>query len=209
MGFSILMGINSLPSLAMYWGNVPLTIMLPLLIASVEHYKQISRYLHFSDNASLAPLGTSSYGRLGKVWPLMEYLSTKFSSLYSPWENLAVDEAMIRFQGHSTLKQYMPMKPIKRGIKVWVLADENGFFSHFEVYTGKKDGVEHSLGAQVVKDLTKDFQGSWCHIYFDTFFTSKELLCDLESKRVYGCGTARKDRRGFPAELKTKKLKSR
>ena len=71
----------------------------------------------------------------------MEYLSTKFSSLYSPGENLTVDEAMIRFQGRSTLKQYMPMKPIKRGIKVWVLADENGFFSRFEIYTGKKDGL--------------------------------------------------------------------
>ena len=137
----------------------------------------------------------------------MEYHSTKFSSLYSPWENLAVDESMIRFQGHSKLKQYMPMKPIKRGVKVWVLADENGLFSRFEVYTGGKDGVEHSLGARVVKGLMKDFQGSWRHIYFDSFFTSKELLCDLESKRVYGCGTARKDRRRFPAELKTKKVK--
>ena len=135
----------------------------------------------------------------------MEYLSTKFSSLYSPGENLAVDEAMIKFHGRSTLKQYMPMKPIKRGIKVWALADENGFFSRFEVYKGKKNGVEHSLGARVVKDLTKDFQGSWHHVYFDSFFTSKELLCNLESKRIYGCGTARKDRRGFPAELKTKK----
>ena len=210
MGFNILMGINSLPSLAMYWGNDSIHHYAPIADRiSRERYKQISRYLHFCDNTSLAPLGTPSYDRLGKVRPLMEYLSTKFCSLYSPGENLAVDEAMIKFQGRSTLKQYMPMKPIKRGIKVWVLADENGFFSHFEVYTGKKDGVEHSLGARVVKDLTKDFQGSWRHVYFDSFFTSKELLCDLESKRIYGCGTARKDRRGFPAELKTKKLKSR
>ena len=58
----------------------------------------------------------------------MEYHSTKFSSLYSPWENLAVDESMIRFQGHSKLKQYMPMKP---GVKVLVLADENGLTSRF------------------------------------------------------------------------------
>ena len=36
---------------------------------------------------------------------------------------------MIKFQGRSSLKQYMPMKPTKRGIKVWVLADEYGFFS--------------------------------------------------------------------------------
>ena len=85
-----------------------------------------------------------------------------------------------------------------------MLADENGFFSCFEVYRGKNDGVEHSLGARVVKDLTKNFQGSWRHIYFDSFFTSKEFLCDLESKRIYGCGKAHKDRRGFPIEITTK-----
>ena len=114
----------------MYWGYDSIHHYAPIADRiSRECYKQISRYLHFLDNASLAPLG---YDRLRKVRPLMEYLSTKFSSLYSPGEKLAVDEAMIRFQGRSTLKQYMPMKPIKRGIKVWVLADENGFFSRFE-----------------------------------------------------------------------------
>ena len=32
---------------------------------------------------------------------------------------------MIRFKGRSSLKQFMPMKPIKRGIKVWVRADSH------------------------------------------------------------------------------------
>ena len=31
------------------------------------------------------------------------------------------------------------MKPVKRGIKVWVLADShNGYFQKFQVYTGKR-----------------------------------------------------------------------
>lgn len=34
---------------------------------------------------------------------------------------------MIRFKGRSTLKQYMPNKPIKRGYKVWVRADEERY----------------------------------------------------------------------------------
>ena len=50
--------------------------------------------------------------------------------------NVSVDEAMIRFKGRSTLKQYMPKKLIKRGIKVWALSDAvNGYMSEFEVYT--------------------------------------------------------------------------
>ena len=78
--------------------------------------------------------------------PLLSYLEEKFKSIYDPGQDLAVDEAMIKFQGRSSLKQYMPMKPIKRGIKVWVLGDsKNGYFSRIEVYTG--NDVEKGLGA--------------------------------------------------------------
>ncbi len=44
---------------------------------------------------------------------------------------------MIKFQGRSSLKQYMPMKPIKRGTKVWVLGDSS---------------AEKGIGARVVKE---------------------------------------------------------
>ena len=40
---------------------------------------------------------------------------------------------MIPFQGRSTLKQYMPAKPVKRGIKVWCRADtHNGYMCEFQ-----------------------------------------------------------------------------
>ena len=41
------------------------------------------------------------------------------------------------------------------------------------------------------------------------FFTSYSLLSDLEKSEIYGCGTARKDRRGFPGNLKKAKFKNR
>ena len=90
---------------------------------------------------------------------------------------------------------------------MWVRADSlNGYFSLLEVYTGKKKGaVEH----RVVKDFTKELQGKWHHVYFDNFFTSYSLLSDLEKSGIYGCGTARKDRRGFPEKLKTATFKNR
>ena len=210
MGFNILMGINSLPSIEMYWQRETLHHYAPIADRiSRDRYKEISRYLHFADNTTLSPPGTPSYDRLGKVRTLLNYLLSKFSAIYNPGENVSVDEAMIKFQGRSSLKQYMPMKPIKRGIKVWTLADKNGFFCRVQVYTGKKKDVEHSLGNRVVKDLTEDLQGCWRHVFFDSFFTSRQLLCDLESKGIYGCGTARKDRKGFPADLKNIKMKSR
>lgn len=87
------------------------------------------------------------------------------------------------------------MKPIKRGIKVWVLADsDNGYFCKFEIYSGKKgDGVEKGHGARVVTDLTADLHGKYHHVLFDNFFTSSQLLHDLKVEGIYSCGTTRKD----------------
>ena len=117
---------------------------------------------------------------------------------------------MIKFQGRSSLKQYMPMKPIKRGIKVWVLADSHtGYFCKFQVYTGRGDSPEKGLGSRVVKSLTEPLKKKFHHVYFDNFFTSEQLLVDLERDGIYACGTARKDRRGFPPALKQVKFKQR
>ena len=118
---------------------------------------------------------------------------------------------MIKFQGHSSLKQYMPKKPTKRGFKVWVLGDSStGYFSRLEVYTGKKDtGTESGLGGRVVKDLTSNFQHQWYWCYFNNFFSSKSLLCELLQVGIYGIGMCHKDRKLFPRELKKPNLKER
>ena len=88
---------------------------------------------------------------------------------------------MVKFQGCSALKQDMPMKPIKHGIKVWVLGDSaNGYFSHFQVYTGKQENPEIGLGAHVVKMLTTDLKHKYHHVYFNNFFISVQLLQQLE-----------------------------
>ena len=143
---------------------------------------------------------------LGKVRPLIDHLSSEFETLYEPSKNVAVDETMIKFQGRSSLKQYMPKKPIKCGIKVWVLGD--GYFSRFDIYSGRKEDREVGLGAHVVKKLTENLKDKYHHVFFDNYFTSFRLLEDLEDG-IYGCGTARKDRKEFPAVLKNPGLKIR
>lgn len=64
---------------------------------------------------------------------------------------------MILFKGRSSIKQYMPMKPIKRGYKVWVQADESGYICEFQIYTDLLNSVETSLGKRVVIDLTGNY----------------------------------------------------
>ena len=75
---------------------------------------------------------------------------------------------MIKFQGRSSLKQYMPKKPIKRGIKVWVLGDSsNGYFSQLEVYTGKKGNSVEKEGWW--KNLPRTFSRSGTGCTLTTF----------------------------------------
>ena len=94
--------------------------------------------------------------------------------------------------------------------QVWVRADSsNGFFSKFDIYTGKKKGVETGLGSRVVKELTRGLEGKNHRVFFDNFFTNAKLLEDLTHDNIFCCGPARKDRRGFPTALKTLKFKKR
>ena len=119
IGFSIQMGIVRLPALDDYWSTDPTLHYSPIADRiSRDRFREISRYLHFVDNTTLHERGTPGYDRLGKVRPVIDHLSTKFAEIYEPHKEVAVDEAMIKFTGRSSVKQYMPMKPIKRGIKV-------------------------------------------------------------------------------------------
>ena len=68
-----------------------------------------------------------------------------------PHCQLSIDEAMIPFKGRSTMKQYLPLKPVKRGFKVWAISDAtNGYMYDFNVYTGATEGREMALGEKVV-----------------------------------------------------------
>ena len=136
LGFSILMGIVHLPEKRDYWRMNPYLRYAPIADRITrDRFVDITRYTHFVDNTNLASQGEAGFDRLGKVRPVMNYVEAKCREVYNPNCELAVDEAMIKFQGRSSLKQYMPLKPIKHGIKVWVLADSRtGYFYAMKVH---------------------------------------------------------------------------
>ena len=109
------------------------------------------------------------------------------------------------------MKQYLPKKPVKRGFKVWVRAESaTGYFSDFEVYTGKtpdREGdIDRGLAKRVVLKLSQNIEDKNYQLFFDNFFTSCQLVETLLQKKIYSCGTARPYRRGFPQELKGLRL---
>ena len=219
-GFAILMGINRLPALHHYWSKdeqlhyKPIADRIPR-----DRFLAIWRFLHFTDNSALSPgtgdaalssgtgdaaLSSRPSDRLWKVRPVIDSVLAACRTLYRPNREQAIDEAMVAFKGRSSMKQYLPMKPVKRGFKIWVRADShNGYISEFECYTGKKgDTSEVGLGGSVVTRLTRDLVGKNHHIYMDSFFSSVSLYKNLLADNIYCTGTVRSNRRNFPPDLK-------
>jgi hypothetical protein len=47
---------------------------------------------------------------------------------------------MVKFKGRYSLKQYQPLKPIKRGVKIWERCDSRtGYVYDFNIYSGKEE----------------------------------------------------------------------
>jgi len=155
------------------------------------------------DNSAILPRDDPNFDRLWKVRPIIDRISDRFLHSYNPHMEDAVDEAMIPFKGQSSLKQYMPKKPVKRGFKVWVRVDSlNGYICEFMVYVGKEGGrTEVGLGQKVVERLTRVVVGGHYHIYFDNFFTDVELE-HLLADGIYSCGTIRSNRKNIPDNLR-------
>ena len=112
------------------------------------------------------------------------------------------------FVGRSAIKQYRPLKPTKRGFKVWVVADStSGYFFDVQVYTGKEGTqTEFGLGERVVLKLTQQYRGTYRRVFCDNYFSSPALFTELHTNGPYACGTIHQNRRGLPAELSLTRL---
>lgn len=117
---------------------------------------------------------------------------------------------MIKFKGRSSLKQYMLMKPVKRGYKAWCWADSStGYILKFDIYSGKaspnQPNSEFGLGERVVMKLTEYFQNQMNIVALDNFFTSVKLLNYLYRKGISAVGTVSSqsvNKKGLPEILK-------
>ena len=58
---------------------------------------------------------------------------------YDPSQNISIDESMVCFKGRSTMKLYLPMKPIKRGFKIWCSSRSScGYLLKFRCTAGRR-----------------------------------------------------------------------
>ncbi|KAK3747127.1 hypothetical protein QZH41_004407 [Actinostola sp. cb2023] len=137
-GIYLIMGINYLPRIAMYWSTDPFIGNRGIQEVMIKNrFEEITQYLHFADSDSEPRRGEANFDRLFKIRPIMNCVLENVQKVYQPSQNISINEGMIGFKGRLAFRQYMPAKPTKYGIKVWMAADaKNGFVANFDVYLG-------------------------------------------------------------------------
>ena len=90
--------------------------------------------------------------------------------MYTPEQQLAIDETLIMFKGKVHFRQFIPIKPGRSGIKAFTLAEStSGNVLNSKVYTGKVNNeVQKDLGRKavmsVMQPINKGFYALWTTI---------------------------------------------
>ncbi|KAL7406130.1 hypothetical protein ABVT39_013535 [Epinephelus coioides] len=122
--------------------------------------------------------------------------------MFNPGIDLTVDERLVLFRGRFGLKQYMPSKASKYGIKIWAAYDSRTSYAwNMDVYTGKpaQGQPEKNQGIRVVLQLTEGLGGHT--ITHDNIFTSDALGQELIKCKLTMVGTVRRNKPELPPAL--------
>lgn len=186
LGINFLMGYHQLPSWRDYWSGSPdLGVPLVSRTMSKDRFSRVLLNLHLTDNSLLH---NKCKDKLYKLRPLIDGLNRQFKLAYGLSREACVDESIILFKGRSSMKQYNPMKPIKRGYNIWCLGDMSGFIQTFQVYEGRQPETsdlqaEFGLGGRVVLDLSSSILGRGYTLFFDNYFSSVALMEKLKMEK--------------------------
>ena len=121
IGVNIMMDIKRLPSYRDYWSSNPqlndayISSSMP-----VERFSFLPSNLHLNDQTKKPKKGDANFDKLYKIRPSIQKISETYLHYHDLIREQSIDESMVKFKGRSTMKQYMPQKPIKREYKVWV-----------------------------------------------------------------------------------------
>ena len=141
--------------------------------------------------------------------PVIDHLNLRFSEVLSNDSEQRIDEH-IEFKGRSRMKQYIKSKPIKWGFKFWFhCSSKSGCLYQMDIYLGRKQipVFNLGLGGEVVLQLTKDLEQSFCTVYFDNLFNSPKLIETLFRKGIYVIGRVWANRKQMPKMIDDKQMK--
>ncbi|KAF7670477.1 hypothetical protein CDIK_4598, partial [Cucumispora dikerogammari] len=87
-------------------------------------------------------------------------------------------------------KTYNLAKPIKIGMKFYIMADsKKSFVCSMSLYTGISEPIK-----KAVKNLLINYTNKNHFLYMNNFYNSYDLCVELRNEGIYACGTLRFNR---------------
>jgi Transposase IS4 len=188
----LLLSIRDVPNASYCWQKSKTFSYCPL-ISKILKYK---RFNEINNNLTCISQKDIISGKIIRIPKIIGYCKNLFCTLYTPGENLSLDEGMMAYKGKTRNRVYCPFKPDKWGIKFYIIAESSTSY----VYNLRIVGVHSSLDS-TVNELCANLCNANRVLFMDNFYNSFKLSEALLDKGIYICGTLR-DRRGGPKNLK-------
>ncbi|XP_049829097.1 piggyBac transposable element-derived protein 3-like [Schistocerca gregaria] len=189
--FLLFAGYHKLPAEKLHWSE-DVDVGTPIIKTAMSRnkYQKLKTLLHFQDN------DLSNENKHNRIFE----------------ENLSIDKLIVKYYGRSGLKQFIPGRPIRFGYKLWSLCGASGYCFKFDLHCGKdpEDTTRDDLllGSRVVLNMLDCIEKPENHcVYFDNFFTSRDLLIHQRNLGFRATGTVRGNRVGDCLLLSSNELK--
>jgi len=173
---------------------------------SRDKFSLIFSNLRFADYTNSDPT------RMNKVLPVIDLLRRKVQQVYKIGPRASIDEFLLLHKGRLFMKQYIPKKRARFGMKGFSLNDsETAYTFDIEMYAGREESQQWTSGIQtenlsssekiVVHLLHRsDLLGVGLQLTIDNWFNSIRLNEFLLDHNTLSLGTIRVNR-GVPSEL--------
>ena len=131
-----------------------------------------------------------------KVKPLYNLLNQNPAKFGIVHEDLIINQSIVLHFRRYSCKQFIRVKPIRFFPHPWVIASATGLPYQVEIYEGGAgDQSNDRLEERVVMNVLQICSNPQMHsIFFDDFFSSYQLLCDLTVQGFRATGTMRDNR---------------
>ena len=134
---------------------------------SRNRFHHLKSIIHFCNNEEWEE---NKADRGYKVRPLIQMMQRNFRKFGIFEKDLSVDEMIVKYYGHNSLKQFIRAKPIRFGYKFWALCGVSCYCFNFDLYCGKKpkesDQEDQSLGSKVVIQMLDAVVDPTSHSFF-------------------------------------------
>ena len=155
-------------------------------VFTLKRFQKISQYFCLCDKMMEPPRNSPLYEKGYKVKMITDHLNTTFSHYFQFSGFVCLDESSQKCRARLSEVQFNPVKPIRRGLKMFSLCDsktsDSCYLLKFDPYFGKchTKVSKHGLYFDVVNRLTELIRGHNVKLFCDNLYSSLPLFTFLK-----------------------------